>query len=114
MKKCISWWHVFVGPDHDKDIANVCNAVLALDCENNDGSVVGDDDGWSLQRTEAMRCFVVSLVKGNREKQTNEGRVRDVEKRGRWGRSECSEYGDTYGGGSFNDPGSFLWENLLD
>ena len=48
------WWEVFVGPGRGDDLIAICNAILAL----NDGDVDGD---W---RTEAMRGFVPSLVKG--------------------------------------------------
>ena len=49
------WWEVFVGPGRGDDLIAVCNAILAL---NDD-----DDDGRDW-RTEAMRGFVPSLVKG--------------------------------------------------
>ena len=50
------WWEVFIGPGRGDDLIAVCNAILALN------DVDDDDDGdW---RTEAMRGFVPSLVKG--------------------------------------------------
>lgn len=64
------WWEVFVGPNRGKDLATVCNAMLAL---GDDMSMVG--------YARAMRTFVPSIVR--KEKAT----------------------------GSFNDPGSLLWNS---
>ena len=44
------WWEVFIGPDRNQDVSNVCNSILAVGDEND------------LDNRRAKYAFVSSLI----------------------------------------------------
>jgi hypothetical protein len=44
------WWEVFIGTNHEQDLSNICNALLAL-----------GDEGCIEGYSEALRTYVISL-----------------------------------------------------
>lgn len=51
------WWHVFIGPNRDKELSIVCNALLSLKTYST-SDVVNEHEYYQ----DAMKKYIVSLV----------------------------------------------------
>jgi len=83
------WWQVFIGVERCTDLSNVCNALLALCCYDEEGDGGECMDGYR----DALRVFVVSLVP-----RTQDG-------------GGGGSFNDPRGEGGGNKPG-FVWNSF--